>query len=81
MHESVFMVNMCYEASGGRFDTLLIRLAQAALAARLGTTVTAHDMPGFGLTQRCANNCALQRACARTAAAERISCCLEDMYL
>jgi len=25
---------------------------QAALAAKLQTTVTAHDMPGFGLTER-----------------------------
>jgi hypothetical protein len=26
------------------------------LAARLGALVTAHDMPGFGLTQRCASS-------------------------
>lgn len=30
---------------------------QAKLANALGVTVTAHDMPAFGLTERCAAMC------------------------
>jgi pimeloyl-ACP methyl ester carboxylesterase len=40
----------CYHGFGS--NTWSWSLVQQQLAERLGALVTAHDMPGFGLTQR-----------------------------
>lgn len=42
----------CYHGFGS--NTWSWSLVQQRLADRLGALVTAHDMPGFGLTERCA---------------------------
>jgi pimeloyl-ACP methyl ester carboxylesterase len=41
----------CYHGFGS--NTWSWTLVQQQMAERLGALVTAHDMPGFGLTQRC----------------------------
>lgn len=51
-----------------------VRVAQAALAARLGTTVTAHDMPGFGLTQRCVDSSSMHRTTVSIAQLQARAC-------
>ncbi len=46
---------------------------QAKLAKVLGATVTAHDMPGFGLTERCEPACP-RAGCRCTATAQAFTC-------
>lgn len=70
----------CYHGFGS--NTWSWTLVQQQIAEKLGALVTAHDMPGFGLTQRWVGGCGRRRRlCACMCAVCVVWCVLQLLFV